>query len=86
MYVTVRDRPAARRSSSRVKQRVAGTVVVLGVVSMLTDISSESVNAVLPVYITSILGLSALAYGFVDGIYQGVSARTCPGRVDRRSR
>jgi MFS family permease len=75
MYVTVRDRPAVgRRKSHRVKQRVAGTVVLLGLVSMLTDISSESVNAVLPIYITSTLGMSALAYGFIDGIYQGVSA------------
>ncbi len=75
MYVTVRDQPVAgRRKSHRVKQRVAGTVVLLGIVSMLTDISSESVNAVLPIYITSTLGMSALAYGFIDGIYQGVSA------------
>jgi MFS family permease len=75
MYVTVRDRPSgARRSAPGVKQRVAGTVVLLGIVSMLTDISSESVNAVLPIYITSTLGMSALAYGFIDGIYQGVSA------------
>jgi MFS family permease len=75
MYITVRDRPAtARRGAPGARQRVAGTVVLLGVVSMLTDISSESVNAVLPIYITSILGMSALAYGFIDGIYQGVSA------------
>jgi MFS family permease len=57
-----------------VANRVAGTVVVLGIVSMLTDISSESVNAVLPIYLTSVLGMSTLAYGFIDGIYQGVSA------------
>jgi MFS family permease len=74
MYISVRDRPAVRRTSSGVKQRVAGTVVLLGIVSMLTDISSESVNAILPIYVTSILGMSALAYGFIDGIYQGVSA------------
>jgi MFS family permease len=76
MYITVRDRPtrARRGPAPRVKQRVAGTVVLLGIVSMLTDISSESVNAVLPIYITSVLGMSALAYGFIDGIYQGVSA------------
>jgi len=43
---------------------------------MLTDISSESVAAVLPLYLTSALGLSTVAYGFVDGIYQGVSAVT----------
>jgi MFS family permease len=75
MYVTVRGQPAtARPSSPRVAHRVAGTVVLLGIVSMLTDISSESVNAVLPIYLTSILGMSTLAYGFIDGIYQGVSA------------
>jgi MFS family permease len=75
MYVTVRDRPtAARPRSPGVAHRVAGTVVLLGIVSMLTDISSESVNAVLPIYLTSILGMSTLAYGFIDGIYQGVSA------------
>src|SRR6476646_9820043 len=75
MYVTVRDRPsAARPRSAGVAHRVAGTVVLLGIVSMLTDISSESVNAILPIYLTTILGMSTLAYGFIDGIYQGVSA------------
>jgi MFS family permease len=76
MYITVRDRPtrARRGTAPRVKQRVAGSVVLLGIVSMLTDISSESVNAVLPIYITSVLGMSALAYGFIDGLYQGVTA------------
>jgi Major Facilitator Superfamily len=75
MYVTLRDRPtAARPRTPGVAHRVAGIVVLLGIVSMLTDISSESVNAVLPIYLTSILGMSTLAYGFIDGIYQGVSA------------
>jgi MFS family permease len=53
---------------------VSRTVVLLGVVSMLTDISSESVNAVLPIYLTTVLGMTPLAYGSIDGIYQGVSA------------
>lgn len=41
---------------------------------MLTDISSESVAAILPLYVTGVIGLSTVAYGFIDGIYQGVSA------------
>ena len=56
------------------RRGVGGTVVLLGLVSLLTDISSESVSAVLPLYLTAVLGLSPLAYGFVDGLYQGVSA------------
>jgi MFS family permease len=75
MYVTLRDRPEGGRASGRqVKQRVATTVVLIGIVSLFTDISSESVNAVLPIYLTTVLGMSTLAYGFIDGIYQGVSA------------
>jgi MFS family permease len=73
MYLT--ERPTLdRRQAPTVKQRVAVTVVLMGFVSMFTDISSESVNAVLPLYLTAVIGLSPLAYGFIDGIYQGVSA------------
>lgn len=72
MYVSMRDRPAS--SAERRAGRVATTVLLLGVVSMLTDVSSEMVSAVLPLYLTAQVGLGYLAYGFVDGLYQGVSA------------
>ncbi|WP_345893454.1 MFS transporter [Cryobacterium sp. SO2] len=49
-------------------------MVSLGIVSMLTDISSESVAAILPLYLTTVIGLSPIAYGVIDGLYQGVSA------------
>lgn len=49
-------------------------MLLLGTVSLLTDISSESVSAILPIYLTAVLGLTPLAYGFIDGLYQGVSA------------
>jgi MFS family permease len=75
VYLTLRDRPNADRApGARIRQRVATTVVLLGIVSMFTDISSESVNAVLPIYLTTVLGLSTFAYGLVDGMYQGVTA------------
>ncbi|WP_448059318.1 MFS transporter [Cellulomonas hominis] len=53
---------------------MSSVVVTLGVVSLLTDISSESVAAVLPLYLTTALGLSTIAYGFIDGLFQGASA------------
>jgi MFS family permease len=56
------------------KRRVATTVILLGIVSLLTDVSSEMVNAVLPLYLTAEIGIGLFAYGFVDGVYQGVSA------------
>ncbi|WP_305784089.1 MFS transporter [Symbioplanes lichenis] len=74
MYVTLRDRPGADARTGTVVRRVSSTVVLLGVVSLLTDVSSEMVASVLPLYLTAAVGLSPLAYGFLDGIYQGVSA------------
>ena len=41
---------------------------------MFTDISSEMVVAVLPLYLVFGLGLSPVQFGVVDGLYQGVSA------------
>lgn len=77
MYISLSDRSKDEEQpagASRTGTRVSSIVIALGVVSMLTDISSESVSAVLPLYITGVIGLSTIAYGFIDGLYQGVSA------------
>ncbi|HEY5785747.1 MAG TPA: MFS transporter [Microlunatus sp.] len=76
MYVTLRGAPKSEkaRESRGLRRKVPSAVVAFGMVSLLTDISSESVAAVLPLYITAVLGMGPLAYGFFDGIYQGVSA------------
>lgn len=77
MYISFSDRARTTDVSStpgKTGAKVSATVVALGVVSMLTDISSESVAAILPLYLTSVLGLSTIAFGFIDGLYQGVSA------------
>ena len=55
-------------------KRIHRNVLLLGANSLLTDVSSESVNSVLPVYLTKVMGFSALAYGIFDGVYQGMSA------------
>src|SRR5664280_1865524 len=82
MYITVRGTPKGEPNGSvrenetgrSGKARIAPAVIGLGVVSLLTDISSESVAAILPLYITVVVGLGPLAFGFIDGIYQGISA------------
>ena len=77
MYISLSDRPKRDKQETGLPKRatkVSSVVIALGIVSMLTDISSESVAAVLPLYITGVIGLSTIAYGFIDGIYQGVSA------------
>lgn len=53
-----------------------GNVVALGVTSMFTDISSEMVTAVLPLYLTFQLRLSPAQFGIIDGFAQAVTALT----------
>jgi MFS family permease len=52
---------------------VSSTVILLGVTSLLTDLSSEMVVAVLPLYLTLQIGLSPLGFGLIDGLYQGAT-------------
>jgi MFS family permease len=65
---------AARAARTARSTRVSSTVVTIGVVSLLTDISSESVAAILPLYLTTALGMTTLAFGFVDALMQGATA------------
>jgi MFS family permease len=53
---------------------VPANVVALGLVSLVTDVSSEMITAILPIYLSFGLGLSPLGLGFVDGLYGGISA------------
>jgi MFS family permease len=65
---------APRRGASRLARVAIGTnVVALGVTSLLTDVSSEMVSTVLPVYLVLHLGLTPLQFGLVDGLYNGVT-------------
>ncbi len=61
----------ARRSA---RLRVPRNVVMLGTVSLLTDISSEMVATVLPLYLVFTLGASPLVLGAIDGTYRGAAA------------
>jgi MFS family permease len=51
-----------------VSKRIPGGVWTLGFVSMLMDISSESIHSLLPLFMTSALGASAALVGLVEGL------------------
>lgn len=84
MYLSMSDRNGGKKDLAPLATGPAGplqtpfrlspVILWLGVVSMLTDVSSESVSAIMPLYITGFLGLSAIAFGILDGINQGASA------------
>ncbi|WP_405727112.1 MFS transporter [Streptomyces sp. NBC_00028] len=78
MYLTDRSAtPEADTTPGRRRgpgPKVAPVVLVLGTVSLITDVSSEMVTAVLPLYLVTTLGFSPLGFGALDGVYNGVSA------------
>ncbi|MFI5648973.1 MFS transporter [Kitasatospora sp. NPDC051705] len=87
MYLaTTGRRPDAPPRPAGVGRRIPGTVVALGAVSLVTDVSSEMVTAVLPLYLVLGLGLSPLQFGFLDGLFNGATAlvRLLGGRLADR--
>jgi MFS family permease len=53
---------------------VSRTVVLLGLTSLFTDVASEMVVTVLPLYLVYVGQFSPVAFGFVDGIQRGAAA------------
>jgi MFS family permease len=56
--------------------RIPRAVWVLGFVSLLTDMSSEFIHALLPVFLAGTLGASALAIGVIEGAAEGLALAT----------
>ncbi|MFG2712893.1 MFS transporter [Streptomyces goshikiensis] len=83
-----RDAPAPPHPGGT-GRRVPAAVLTLGAVSLVTDVSSEMVTAVLPLYLVLGLGLSPLQFGFLDGLFNGATSvvRLLGGHAaDRRHR
>jgi MFS family permease len=77
-------RDEARVSTSR---RLPRNVWILGFVSLFMDLSSEIYHALLPAFITIVLGLPATALGAIDGIAEATAnlAKLFSGRLSDRS-
>lgn len=76
MYIAASRTPdlATGIDPAPVKRRVPANVLALGAVSLVTDVSSEMVTAVLPLYLVLGLGLNPLQFGLLDGLYAGATA------------
>jgi len=60
----IREKPA----------RLPRTVWALGLVSLFMDASSESIHALLPLFLTVTLGASAATVGLIDGVGEAVAS------------
>ncbi|HLA20666.1 MAG TPA: MFS transporter [Pseudolabrys sp.] len=55
-------------------REIPGGVWALGLVSLFMDISSEMIHALLPLYLVTVLGASALTVGIIEGIAEAAAA------------
>ncbi|HVF38187.1 MAG TPA: MFS transporter [Sphingomicrobium sp.] len=73
----------------RPKAQLPRTVWVLGIVSLLMDLSSEIYHSLLPAFLTVTLGLPVVAMGAIDGISEATAnfAKLASGRLsDKQQR
>ena len=67
--------------------RIPRGVWMLGLVSLLMDLSSEMIHSLLPVYVVTVLGAGTLWLGLIEGIAEGQSRSATdlrPGGSARR--
>src|SRR6266446_1416621 len=57
-------------------REIPAGIWALGFVSLLMDISSEMIHALLPVYLVTVLGTSALTVGIIEGIAEAAASIT----------
>ena len=58
------------------RPRIPRAVWALGFVSMFMDISSEIIHALLPLFLTTTLGVSVAMVGLIDGIAEATASIT----------
>ncbi len=80
---------SGHRNDARVssRPRLPRNVWILGFVSLFMDLSSEIYHALLPAFITLVLGLPVTALGAIDGIAEATAsfAKLFSGRLSDRS-
>ena len=69
------------------RPRLPRNIWVLGFISLFMDLSSEIYHALLPAFVTIVLGLPATALGAIDGIAEATAnlAKLVSGRLSDRS-
>lgn len=69
-------------------RRLWRNVVALGLVSLLTDVSSEMIVPLLPVFLTTVLGAGPLLLGWMEGLADAVASllKLATGRWADRTR
>jgi MFS family permease len=75
-FARTSQRNAMPKSLQNPAPPIPPTVWMLGIVSLLMDVSSEMINTLLPLWLAGGLGASALAIGFIEGLSVAIATAT----------
>jgi MFS family permease len=81
--------PSSASARAALLRGITRNVVILGVVSLLTDVSSELLIMVIPLFLANVLAATPVVIGLVEGIAESVAAvvKLASGAIsDRLSR
>ena len=67
-------RQSVERASVAPWREIPAGIWALGFVSLLMDVSSEMIHALLPVYLVTVLGTSTLAVGIIEGVAEATAS------------
>jgi len=70
--MSVQDKAQAPPGAAGIRA-IPCTVIALGFVSLFMDVSSEIIHSLLPVFLVSVLGASALSVGLIEGIAEATT-------------
>ena len=56
------------------KTFIAANIIILGLVSFFTDISTEMVYPILPIYLTSVMGATPAIIGIIEGLAESLAS------------
>ncbi|WP_336368019.1 MFS transporter [Marinobacter sp. C2H3] len=68
--------PSASSTASPKRLSIPAGIWALGLVSLMMDVSSEMIHALLPMYLVTALGASALTVGILEGIAEATASVT----------
>ncbi len=68
------EQQRASQKSAGMWREIPGGVRALGFVSLLMDVSSEMIHALLPVYLVAVLGTSTLTVGIIEGVAEATAS------------
>lgn len=68
--------PHDAKTASMTWRDVPTTVMTLGLVSLLMDISSELIHSLLPVFLTTVMGASTVTVGLIEGVAEATASIT----------